>query len=693
MIQEKYQQNSIKRGFEKLLSQAYEQVLELDSEQNVAFPETGYYLPTIYGLLNEKITTSKQLMFFLKKLTREIYNDKEIDSNLQGLLALIFSEIIEVSKKKAEENSYSTYFSGFIPDTIFRKLGVPLVDGSIAGLGIIIGEVENKSILKELVNDFQRRNILTLYTGKICNQIIDAKIEIGLQTLVVPLGEELSSIAYAINLLIRIALAFGGIKPGNKKELLEYLNGKIPAFVLFLGKQSPIISAFSAGLKAAGIPFVCRDTINLTLESTRKIVEQCLATRDIKVVIENIPIPINYGFAYEGQTVRKPDTYIEFGGGKSLAFELLAIQPLDEINDGQIDVIGPDLKDIEEGSILPLALIVEVAGKKMQQDFEPVLERQIHHFINFGDGLWHNAQREILWIRISKEAFTKGFTLKHIGEILYCKIHSQFNSIVDKVQVKIYTTFDLVEKLLPNARERYLLRDNRLKNLSDESITTFYSCLLCQSFAPNHVCIISPERTGLCGAVNWLDAKTSYEINPSGGNQPVHIGELLEPNLGSWSGINQYVYKESHGTILEICLYSIMKNPLTSCGCFECIAAVIPEANGIMIVPREYSGDTPLGVSFSTLAGVVGGGNQTSGFIGIGKNFIISRKFLLAEGGIKRIVWMPIELKQFLFERIEEISPNFITKIADEKIATSLEKLLDFLNATSHPALKMDSIL
>ena len=112
---------------------------------------------------------------------------------------------------------------------------------------------------------------------------------------------------------------------------------------------------------------------------------------------------------------------------------------MNEVEDGKIEVIGPDLKDIEPGTRMPLGILVEVAGRKMQSDFEPILERQIHHLINYAQGLMHIGQRDIAWVRIGKGAVEKGFSLSHIGSILHAKYHQDFGSVLDKVQVKIFT--------------------------------------------------------------------------------------------------------------------------------------------------------------------------------------------------------------------------------------------------------------
>ncbi|HBZ54471.1 MAG TPA: CO dehydrogenase/CO-methylating acetyl-CoA synthase complex subunit beta, partial [Syntrophobacteraceae bacterium] len=339
-----------------------------------------------------------------------------------------------------------------------------------------------------------------------------------------------------------------------------------------------------------------------------------------------------------------------------------------------------------------------VAGRKMQSDYEPILERQIHHLVNYAQGVMHIGQRDIAWYRIGKQAVEKGFTLEHIGKLLHAKFHQDFGAIFDKCQVTIYTKQEDVEKLKAEAQHAYKVRDERVENMTDETIETYYSCTLCQSFAPTHVCVISPERTGLCGAYNWLDCKASNEINPTGPNQPIEKGEVLDVKYGNFKGVNDFVYKASRQSISSYNFYSIVYDPMTTCGCCECIAAVLPMANGIMTVGRDYTGMTPAGMKFTTLAGTIGGGNVTPGFVGHSKFNITQRKYIAGDGGLKRLVWMPKMLKEELRERLlkrgEEIGiPNFIDMIATEEQGVTEDEILPFLTEVGHPALSMDSIL
>ncbi len=429
-----------------------------------------------------------------------------------------------------------------------------------------------------------------------------------------------------------------------------------------------------------------------------QIVRRSVEVRGLKVAVSEVPVPVSYGPAFEGERVRGDDIHLEMGGGKTHAVEWITTQEMDQVEDGKIEVIGPNITDVQAPGQLPIAIVGEVAGRNFEEDFEPILERQIHHLINYAQGVMHIGQRDIAWIRISKQAVEKGFKLEHLGKILHAKLHQDFGVTFDKIQVKIYTEKERVNKILEEARAVYAKRDARIEGMTDETTDIFYSCTLCQSFAPNHVCIISPERTGLCGAYNWMDCKASYEINPTGPNQPVEKGEVIDENLGQWKGCNEFLHKASRGTFDHYNFYSIVNDPMTTCGCCECIAAVLPMCNGIMTVNRDYLGMTPCGMKFTTLAGSVGGGVITPGFVGHGKYNITQRKFLRAEGGIQRIVWMPKMLKEEIKERFdnraEEMGiPDLMERIADETIGETEEDILPFLEEKQHPALTMDPIL
>jgi len=702
---------------EKKLADA---IAEKGADFPVAFPNTNYFLPVIYSFTGKQMKTLADLKEILKE-SREMlpalpsqkvwlpYLGSALDA---GVAALFACEVIEACKYVIGPNPVDGIFLGAANDVIMRERGIEFVDGTAPGFAAITGAAPDNATAVKIAKELQQKNLYVFMGGssngvQFAEQLAAEGIQLGWETRLVPFGKDVSSLIYALGFANRAALSFGGVKPGDFEANLKYNKNRIFAFVIALGEVTPDKYAAAAGAINYGFPVISDTNIPEILPTGvctyehvvsnvphDKIVEKALEVRGCKIKIVDVPIPVAYGPAFEGERIRKEDTHAEFGGNKTLAFEYVTSVEYDQINDGEIKIIGPDIDTIQPGGRLPLGIWVEVAGRKMQPDFEPILERQIHHLVNGAEGIWHMGQRDIVWTRVSKAGFAKGLRLKHYGEILHAKLLADYPAIVDKVRVTLVTDQAEVEKRLEIARKVYDERNRRLEAMTDESVDTFYSCLLCQSFAPNHVCVITPERLGLCGAYNWLDGKAAFEIDETGPNQPLKKGECIDPVKGIWAGVNEYVYTNSHKSIDSFCAYSIMDRPMTSCGCFEVICAYVPECNGVMAVNREYLGDTPIGMSFSTLAGSVGGGQQTPGFYGCGKVFLTSRKFLSAEGGFARIVWMPKELKDLLRgdleKRFEEQKlPDFFGKIADENDAVAAKDLRAFLEKVKHPALTM----
>jgi len=690
----------------------------------IEFPETNYYLPLINALLNIEVKTLGDCLLAFSQAETLAKNQPTpgglIINSLGGVLnkgvaALICEEILAALAVLNHEHPKSGI--GFIPDKVLRSLGLQLVDGRISGIAVILGPAKDEQSAADLIRNFQSKSIVSLLAGNLNGvtfkqQLENKGVELGLENYIVELGEDYLSAIYAVNFAARAPLIYGGFKSGQWEGVADYIRNRVPAFVLLLSHVDEVIVATGLGALAFGLPIITDlevpqlPKIDTTLfealvteKDYQKLPSKCILTRGIKVKMSEVAVPVPYAAAFEGERVRREQLAAEFGGKASAAIEFLTIKDEAVVEDGKVELTGPDIDQLPPGSkSLPLAIVVDVFGRKMEKDFEPILERQIHRFVNYAMGLMHMGQRDIVWIRVSKDAFAKGFRLKHLGVILHAMLHQEYSAIVDKVQVRIYTKQEEVDNLIANAQKVFNERDERLAGMTDESVDTFYSCLLCQSFAPNHVCIVTPERLGLCGAYSWLDAKASFEITPTGPNQPVEKGNLLDVRLGQWDNVNQFVQQKSNKTIDTVSMYSLMDGPQSSCGCFECIVAIVPEANGVMIVHRDYSGLTPSGMSFTTLAGSVGGGVQTPGFLGVGKLYITSKKFISAEGGLKRVVWMPKELKELLADKLkkraEEIGhADLLDKIADETSAVSSEELLVFLEKAAHPALSMEPII
>jgi acetyl-CoA synthase len=702
------------------------------AKEPVGFPNTAYYLPVIYGMLGIKVEKLGDMEQVLKKCktilpppVREEHPLPYLAPALDAGMATFFAEeIIEAIRYLEQPNFYvrgedvsdSNIWLGAADDVILRKRGVEFVDGTAPGFAAILGAAPAPEIAAKIAQELQQKNLYVFMGGeyngeRFSEQLVKAGIQIGWPTRLVSFGPDTSATVFAMGFATRAAMSFGGIQPGDYRKILIYNKDRIFAFALPMGYVTDEWYANGAGAINWGFPVIADTPIPEVLPSGictyehvvaniphDKIVQRAVEVRGLKVTVSQIPIPVAYGAAFEGERIRGEDIYLETGGGKTHMFEWVTSKRMDEVEDGKIEVIGKELNEVQAPARLPLGICVEVAGRQMQDDYEPILERQIHHLLNYAQGVMHLNQRDVAWMRINKATVEKGFKLRHLGVILHAKLHQDFGRIFDKMQIKIYTDSAKVDEFLAKARQAYQTRDTRVEGMTDESVDTYYSCTLCQSFAPSHVCVISPERTGLCGSYNWMDCKASFEINPTGPNQPVLKGEVIDPKLGQWKGVNEFVYKASRQKIDHYNFYSIVHDPMTTCGCCECIAAVLPMCNGVMTVNRDYTGPTPCGMKFTTLAGTIGGGLSSPGFVGHGKYNTTQRKFLIGDGGLLRMVWMPKMLKEEIGERIKKRAaemgvPDLLDKMADETVGVTEEEILPFLQQKGHPALTLPSIL
>ncbi len=724
-------ENIAMQGAKTLVAEA-ESMLERAAAQKgartpVSFPDTSYYLPTILAITGKPIEKISDLEPILHQ-AREMLQSGP-DAGMATLFAAEAMEAIrtahnlqpefadggDLAGQTGPEDTYAKRVHGPICDMQLREWGIELLSGRMPGIAAIAGCARDNAAAVRIIHELRRRNILCFVSGNvhgrsIIHQLQEEGVELGCETRIVPIGTDTTSTVHALGFAARIALMFGGLKPGMSREILSYSKDRLFGFVLALGEVGSLTVATAAGALHFGFPTISdsvasdEHVISMPFdridrknqgEKCEQLVQKCIAVRGMKVKLPNIDVPVHYGPAFEDEVIREAELRVEFGGKDSRCFEILQIAKPDELTDGKTEVIGSDFSKVEPRGSMDMGIVVRVAGHKLQSDFEPLLERQIHTFLDCASGIQHTGQRDHARIRISNAAAGKGFGLESFGKILQARFHEDFGAVVEKVQVTIVTEPKLHSKWLETAREAYHDRNKRLNDLTDDRVNEFYSCTLCQSFARNHVCVISPERLGLCGGYDWLGCLASHSINPAGSIQPIKLGKQIDAKKGLWEGTNECVRTRSHGVVNEVAMYSIMEKPMTACCSSECIVMLIPDANGVMVVSREDASVTPAGMTFSTLACISGGSPQTPGMMGVGKSYLTSPKFISADGGFRRIVWLSSVLKEDMSDEFRDVAaregdPELLNKIADERDATSVEELLAWLKAHNHPALAME---
>ena len=637
------------------------------ADKAVGFPHTAYCLPCYYAVTGVKIKTLGELQAALgvvkSLMTREHALD---DALMSGVATALCAEFIEALKYLDGAEPYQEPCYGHLADSIIRELGVPLVTGDIPGVAVILGSAPTAQEGVDLIKSYQAQGILVTLVGGIIDQAQELGLKMGYNLRIVPLGKDVTSVIHVVSVALRAALIFGNVTPGDAASLLTYTKDRVPAFVNAFKPVDDVVLAAGAGAIKLGFPVISNEDENIVEVPGALIARPNVAdfnkvsleARGIKIKITKVDIPVAFASAFEGEIIRRKDMRVEFDGSRVDCVELVQTKEMNEVEDHKITVVGPEVDSFEPGSKHSLAYVVEVAGKKMQPDFEPVIERKFHNYINCIEGVYHTGQRDMFRIRISNDAFAAGFRAKHFGEVLYTQVKNEFEAVVDKCQVTVYTDPDECTRMRHEvAIPTFDKRDARLETLTDESVDVYYSCILCQAFSPSHVCVVTPERLGLCGAVSWLDAKATNELDPNGPCQIITKERPIDVNLGSYEDVDEAVKKYSQGALEHVTLYSIMQDPMTSCGCFECICGIEPFSNGVVIANREYAGMTPLGMTFSEMASMTGGGVQTPGF--------------------KELYGID----------------NFTDMIGDETVATDPEVLVAFLTEHNHPALSMDPMM
>ena len=437
------------RGAHKIAKQAEDilakAIKKKGEDCEVNFPNTGYYIPIIYSMTGravEKLADFKEVIKEIEGLLPPHVDDDlwvpYLGHTLDAGMATLFAEeIIEACKYLIGPNPVDGIWLGAADDVIMRERGIQFVDGTAPGFAAVVGAAPDVETAVEIARKLQERSLYVFMHAHnngatFAEQLVEGGVQLGWETRLIPFGRDITSAIYALGFASRAALSFGGVQPADFRRNLLYNKNRIFAFVMALGEVTDEWYATAAGAINYGFPTIADSDIPEILPTGvctyehvvskiphDQIVEKAVEVRGLKVKITEIPIPVSVSPAFEGERIRKEDMQCEFGGQRTPAFEWLRMREIDEVEDGNVEVIGPDIDTLKTGGRLPLGIIIEVAGRKMQSDFEPVLERQVHTFLNEAQGLWHMGQRDINWVRISKDAAKAGFVLEHIGKLLH----------------------------------------------------------------------------------------------------------------------------------------------------------------------------------------------------------------------------------------------------------------------------------
>ncbi|MEA4977417.1 MAG: hypothetical protein VB016_02540 [Methanomassiliicoccaceae archaeon] len=658
---------SLKRGRDALVAEAIDLALSIHGERVLCCEGTDYGLPSVYAWRGPgPVRASDVPSIFMKG------NETGIDNmlNLGTDASMAFDVLASIAG------------IDIVPDSWLDAFGMGLIKGTVPGIALFIGKPNSRSI--DEVRECVSKGLIVILSDKYYDMELEGDNVLRLS------GIE----ALGVNGLVsRVALRFGGAEPGNKTSVAKYLKKKPKLIVIHTGRLTilDVTIIFSAAVAGAfivsdslGFPSIPRLSENLY----ENMAAGAMAGRGIIFPKSGC---IRSGSAFENERIRKADARLEFGGPDAPSSYEIAISS-GEAEDGRVRIVGKDIQELEQGGH-HLSVEVFFSG-----DVDPVMEqaveRRIHFALSRTEGVWHSGQRDNMWMRVGNVAVDKGLTFEELGHNIICDIKDNFAAVAESVEVKFSSDPSDVSSGISEARRRYEMRDFNIVGLTDQNVDSFYTCTICQSYAPGHICIISPERPSVCGSVTWTDARVGGELNPGGPQRPFPKGVLLDAEKGEWSGANEVVSKTSMGSIQRVCMHSVADSPMTTCSCMEVAVVLSADRRSIILLDRSDLGRNPSGYSFSDVSAIVGRGGQHPGFMGIGKHYILSGSFLRGDGGLERISWISSRLKSVLGEPLRKAfnvagGAELYCKIADENVAEDAGSLERWLYEKEHPSIFM----
>ena len=257
----------------------YKRALETyGGSQKLEFPNTAYYLPIIYsltGIAVKDLDSAKQVMDFCRKLLpphiKKDYHLPYLGPLLDaGMAALFAEEIVEAIRYVEDPDFYQPEIEdpdvengkiwlGAADDKIMRKRGVEFVDGTAPGFAAIVGAAPDAETAKLIAEEYQQKNLYVFMAANqsgttFAEQLLEADVQIGWNTRLVPFGPDISAAVFALGFANRAGMSFGGIQPGDFKKQLKYQKDRIFAFVNALGDVNAEWAANAAGAINWGFP-------------------------------------------------------------------------------------------------------------------------------------------------------------------------------------------------------------------------------------------------------------------------------------------------------------------------------------------------------------------------------------------------------------------------------------------------------
>ena len=457
-----------------------------------------------------------------------------------------------------------------------------------------------------------------------------------------------------LNMVVRYGFVYGKIGFGDAHAMGHFVEEFAPALLICRPGMDDLELTLSLAAMKLGVPAVVPEEYPFPLgrqarvDDLREVGAATAIFANIRRLMDFPEIPVLPEYLDTSHAGEKFEPALRWGATE----ESFYILRQGKVEEPGVEVIG------EPGAAMGVVLTVE--AEPMDAFDREYIEEKAIGTLGMMRGVRAQCEEGKLIVELAEEAAVEA---EKIGEVLIATLQHEFPGI-DRVRVELIFAREQLAGLAGGARQERAERSAAIAGVSEEEVESFAVCVGCSPFAPDHVCVLTPERPPQCnrsfqqikaGALYGYDDMSSIhhrvlhaEVN-SFGMAPK--GEAIDAIAGEWSGINQAAARLTGGRTKRIQLHSLEEAPTTGCGCFQLVLFQMEEGIGAM--QRGFKGKAPDGRTWEDLHYALAG-KQTPGIAGAAPGYLHSAKFLAAHGGWKSVVWVSTKIAESMGEKLPE---------------------------------------
>lgn len=460
-----------------------------------------------------------------------------------------------------------------------------------------------------------------------------------------------------LNMLARYGFVYGRIEPGDPHALGHFIEDFGPGLLACRGELDDADLALSLAAMKLGVPALVPPDYPFELgrrveaDSLQQVTDSVAAFPNIRRLLDVPDIPSLPPYLEPGSEEEEFQAARTWGDTPD-SFYLL--------RKGTVESTGVEVCGRPAG---PLGVIVTVDAEPMDAFDRRYIGARAARTLSMLPGVRPSRSNGRLVLELAEGVECPA---ERVGETLVAAIRHEFPKI-EKVRAEIIFDTDRLAAEQERVREERERRRAEIEKATEESLDRFVTCIGCSPFAPDHVCILTPERPPQCGR-SYESIKTGalygYDDMSNIHHRRMHSGvnsfgtcekgERLNPQAGEWSGVNQAAAELTGGRTTRVQLHSLREAPTTGCGCFRMVMFETEQPRpGVAIMDRTYEGAAPDGRTWQDLHYALGG-KQTPGMAGCSAAYLASPRFLAAHGGWDAVVWVSPKVASIAGDRLPE---------------------------------------